>query len=110
MLKTRDEAKIKNYLRKKEGSTASYPYTKTLAVFSVNEVPFAYLESGRSLLELSLRADRELSKLLRTKYEEVSLGHKLDKRIWITIVLSGQLTLEELFALIDHSYQLAALA
>ena len=85
----------------------SLPHTKTLQVYSVAGVPFAYLETGKQLLRLSLRADSELSRVLRERYEEVSPGQKLDPKVWNTIIISGQLDLSEILALIDHSYILA---
>ncbi len=107
MLKPSDITALVEYLGSLDGSTVDYPFTKTLAVYSVSDTPFAYLESGRQIVELSVRLDHQLSKLLRQKYEEVANGRKLDSRQWSTIVLSGQLDLEELKALIYHSYQLS---
>lgn len=107
MLKVSDLTAIKRYLKSLEGVAKKYPHSKTLAVYLVNEVPFAYLESGRKPLELSVRMDAQLGRLLRDKYEEVANARKLDSRYWSTIVLSGQLSREEITALIYHSYQLA---
>ena len=111
MLKTSEITAIKRYLSKLDGAQVDFPHSKTLAVYSVNGVSFAYLETARQLLELSLRIESQLAKLLQEKYEEVTSAHKLDPRYWKTIVLSGQLSREEITALIDHSYfQARALA
>lgn len=107
MLKNSELTSIKRYLKKLEGVNASKPHTKSLTVYSVSDVPFAYLESGKQLLRLSLRSDPGLSALLRGKYEEVLPGQQLDTRKWITIIISGQLSTTEITALIDHSYQIA---
>lgn len=107
MLKVEENQKIIKYLSSLKETEISYPYTKTLAVYSVKKIPFAYLETSRDILRISLRSDRELSKLLREKYEEVLPGQKLNPNIWNTIILSGQLNPEEIQALIDHSYDLA---
>lgn len=106
MIKGDEDVKLENYLKAKQDAKLSYPFTKTLAVFSLGETPFAYLETGKSLPRLSLRSDPLLAKVLRERYQEVSPGHKLDARHWNTIIVSGQLSFEELSALIDHSYQL----
>ncbi len=108
MLSDKDSKRIATYLAAKDNATVAYPYTKTLAVYSLNDTAFAYLETGKQLLRLSLRIDQELSKLLREQYEEVLPAQQLDPRIWNTIIISGQLSFAELTALIDHSYQLAA--
>jgi len=45
--------------------------------------------------------------LLREKYETVLPGQKLNQKKWNTIILSGQLSDDEIFDLIRHSYNLA---
>jgi predicted DNA-binding protein (MmcQ/YjbR family) len=57
-------------------------------------------------LRISLKCDPELSTILREKYTEVMEGYHLNKKHWNTIVLSGQLSWEEVQALIRHSYDL----
>lgn len=107
MLKASELKTIKRYLDQLEDAKVSFPHSKTLAVYLISDVPFAYLETGKQLYRLSVRTDPILGKLLKDKYEEVTDGQKLNPKIWITIVISGQLSLNELTALIDHSYQLA---
>lgn len=107
MLEPRDSQTIKEYLDSLQDIEVSYPHTKTLAVYTVKDVPFAYLETGKQLYRLSVQTDPQLAKLLREKYEEVSSGYKLNPKFWITIVVSGQLSINELIALINHSYQIA---
>lgn len=107
MLKQREERDIGRYLRSLEGSTRKRPYGNSIDVYSVAGSDFAYLERNHQLLRLSLRSDLRLAKLLRERYEEVAPASRLDPRQWNTIVLSGQLSYEEITALIDHSYQLA---
>ena len=107
MLSLKDQQAIRRYLATRQNAQLSYPFGRSMPVYSVSGVPYAYLETGRQLWRLSLRSDIELAKLLRSKYEEVFPGQKLNPRIWNTIVLSGQLALDEVIALIDHSYQLA---
>lgn len=107
MLKPRELSALKKYLSERDGAKLVHPHSKTLNEYTIGGATFAYLETGKQLLRLSLRSDPELARLLREKYEEVSAGHKLDGRKWNTIVISGQLSYNELTALIEHSYQLA---
>ncbi len=107
MLSPSETSAIAGYLSNKTNSVKTYPFEKTLAVYTVKDTAFAYLETGKQTLRLSLRTDPELSKLLLEKYEEVARGHKLDPKRWVTIVISGQLSFDEITALIDHSYNLA---
>ncbi len=107
MLSQKDSSVLAHYLASKKGAKAATPHSETLIVYSLGDTPFAYLETGKQLLRLSLRSDPELSKVLREKYEEVLPGQKLNPKVWNTIVLSGQLKLDEVKALIDHSYHQA---
>ena len=107
MLSSSDLKAVEEYLKNLSGVNLSYPHGKSVAVFSINDIAFAYLEGAKHTTRLSVRSDPRLAQLLKDKYEEVLSGQKLNPKIWITIVLSGQLTYAELTALIDHSYQLA---
>lgn len=109
MLKASELKAIESYLSGMENVSVSYPHSKTIAVYSLQNTPFAYLETSKQLYRLSLRADARLGQLLKDKYEEVLSGQKLNPKLWITIVLSGQLSSQEIIDLINHSYQLAAL-
>jgi predicted DNA-binding protein (MmcQ/YjbR family) len=80
---------------------------KELKVYSVGDVNFAYFEANKVPLRISLRCDPKLSKLLKLKYEEVMPAHQLNPKQWISIVISGQLSTDELEDLIRHSYILA---
>jgi predicted DNA-binding protein (MmcQ/YjbR family) len=69
---------------------------------------FALIRKGKNPVQLSLKSDPELSKVLRGKYDEVMPGHNLNKKYWNTLVLTGQLNWEDVQGLIRHSYTLAA--
>jgi len=49
-----------------------------------------------------------LAETLRAKYDTVMPGYHLNKKHWNTIVLTGQLSRDEIKDLINHSYQLIA--
>ena len=67
---------------------------------------FALIAEGKDPVRLSLKCDPLLAKVLREKYETVLEGYHLHKKHWNTIILTGQLPLEELQGLIRHSYDL----
>ncbi|MDR0956077.1 MAG: MmcQ/YjbR family DNA-binding protein [Candidatus Nomurabacteria bacterium] len=69
---------------------------------------FAALKNGSDPLNLNLRVDPNLGKLLREKYESVQPARKLNRRHWITILLTGQMSDDDLRDLIRHSYHLAS--
>jgi predicted DNA-binding protein (MmcQ/YjbR family) len=83
-----------------------YPFEAGLAVYDVAGTMFALLKEGSKPLRLSLRCDNNLARVLREHYESVLPGDKLDASKWITLVLSGQLNLQEVKDLIQLAYQL----
>lgn len=85
-----------------------YPFGEDVAVYKVNDKMFALIAEGKEPVRISLKCDPELSKVLREKYEEVQAGYHLNKKHWNTIVLSGQLSWQEIQDLIRHSYDLVA--
>lgn len=67
---------------------------------------FALL-SRHPIARLSLRADPALSHRLRQDYESVLPGQNLNRDVWNTILLTGQLDRSQVGDLIRHSYDLA---
>ncbi len=83
-----------------------YPFGKDVAVYKVGDKMFALISEGKVPVNLSLKCDPQLSKLLREKYESVMPGYHLNKKHWNTIILSGQLPWKEIQGLITLSYRL----
>ena len=87
-----------------------YPFGEEVAVYKVpvgsEEKMFALVPEKQTPVRLSLKCDPELAKLLRGEYESVLEGYHLNKRHWNTILLTGQLTDDEINDLIVHSYNL----
>jgi len=94
------------YLLSKPGAKLDYPFDKTTAVYKVGDKMFAIVAEGSSPLRISLKCDPQLAETLRDKYESVLPGYHLNKKHWNTVVLSGQLDNQEVFDLINHSYDL----
>jgi len=67
---------------------------------------FALIAEKTNPLRISLKCDPQLAEVLRNKYETVMPGYHLNKKHWNTIVLTGQLSWEEIKGLIRHSYDL----
>lgn len=100
--------KLHKVLNSKPGATLEYPFGEQPAVYKVDDKMFALIAEHKDPISISLKCDPGLSAVLREKYETVMPGYHLNKRNWNTIVLSGQLSDEEIIDLIDHSYQLVA--
>lgn len=99
---------LEEYILAKPGAKLDYPFGAETAVYKVQDKMFALIAEKSNPIRLSLKCAPELSEVLREKYETVMPGYHLNKKHWNTIILSGQLNDEEVFGLIDHSYQLVA--
>lgn len=85
-----------------------YPFGKDVAVYKVQDKMFALVAENSNPVRVSLKCDPQLAVHLREKYESVMPGYHLNKKHWNTVVLSGQLSWEEVQDLIRHSYNLVA--
>jgi predicted DNA-binding protein (MmcQ/YjbR family) len=101
-----DHKTVEDYILSMPQAKLDYPFGKDVAVYKVNDKMFALIGESSKPLRLSLKCDPQLSTVLREKYESVMPGYHLNKKHWNTIVLSGQLSWEEIQDLIRHSYQL----
>jgi predicted DNA-binding protein (MmcQ/YjbR family) len=103
---------LEEYLLSKPGAWLDYPFGEGVAVYKVGDKEgakmFALIQEGKEPIQISLKCDPQLAIILRQKYESVMPGYHLNKKHWNTVVASGQLSKQELFELIDHSYNLVA--
>lgn len=99
---------VEDYILSMPSSRLDYPFGEGVAVYKVNDKMFALISEGKDPVQLSLKCDPELAKVLREKYDEVQAGYHLNKKHWNTLVLAGQMEWEEVQGLIRHSYQLVA--
>jgi predicted DNA-binding protein (MmcQ/YjbR family) len=83
-----------------------YPFGEGVAVYKVNDKMFALVQEGSEPVRISLKSDPQLAETLRERYETVMPGYHLNKKHWNTIVLTGQLSWDEIKDLINHSYNL----
>lgn len=103
---------IEEYLLSMPNARLDYPFGKEAAVYKVGSLDsgkmFALIAEGSKPVRISLKCDPKLSEVLREKYESVMPGYHLNKKHWITVVLSGQLSWDDVKGLIVHSYNLVA--
>lgn len=85
-----------------------YPFGEKTAVYKTGEKMFAIIAEESDPLRLSLKCDPQLAETLRERYETVMPGYHLNKKHWNTILLTGQLSDQEVKDLIRHSYHLVA--
>ncbi len=97
---------LEEWILAKPGARLDYPFGANIAVYKVFDKMFALITEDKRPLRISLKCDPQLAEHLRQKYETVLPGYHLNKRHWNTIVLTGQLSDQEVRDLIDHSYNL----
>lgn len=101
---------VEEYVLSLPNSRLDYPFGKEVAVYKVTtgdeDKMYALIPEGKNPVQISLKCDPQLAKLLREKYETVLEGYHLNKKHWNTILLTGQLTDDEVTGLILHSYNL----
>lgn len=100
--------KVEQYLLSMPNAKLDYPFGEDTAVYKVNDKMFALVKEDSDPVQLSLKCDPLLAETLREKYETVLAGYHLNKKHWNTILLTGQLSWDEIQDLIRHSYQLVA--
>jgi predicted DNA-binding protein (MmcQ/YjbR family) len=105
---------MEEYLLSMPGAWLDYPFGEGTSVYKVghkdipgeNEKMFALISDGSKPLRVSLKTDPILNKTLQERYESVLPGYHLNKKHWMTVICSGQLTDEEIKDLARLSYNL----
>src|SRR5581483_940142 len=103
-----DHNTVEAYLLSMPGTKLDYPFGEDVAVYKVKDKMFALVTEKKEPVQISLKCDPVLADTLRERYESVMPGYHLNKKHWNTIVLTGQLSWEEVKDLIKHSYDLVA--
>lgn len=102
---------LEKYCLSKKGATQEYPFGPDPAVMKVGGKMFALLpvpgNSGESsTISISLKCDPVIAENLREQHACVTAGYHLNKKHWNTVVVDGSLPMDDLRAMIDHSYDL----
>lgn len=101
-----DHKDLEEYILSMPNAWLDYPFGKEAAVYKTGDKMFALIAEGSNPLRLSLKCDPQLAETLRERYETVMPGYHLNKKHWNTILLTGQLSEQEIKDLIRHSYEL----
>ena len=101
---------IREYCLAKKGTSEDFPFDEDTLVFKVLGKMFALapLENWeRGEVSLNLKCDPEYAIELREQYESIEPGFHMSKIHWNSLYLyKGEISLEFLFELIDHSYDM----
>ncbi len=85
-----------------------YPFDETTAVVkhSGNNKMFAIIDFMDEKLIIILKCDPVQADFFRSIYKSVTPGYHMNKRHWNTVYVEGDVSEEELFYMINHSYDL----
>jgi predicted DNA-binding protein (MmcQ/YjbR family) len=101
---------VEEYLLSMPNAKLDYPFGENTAVYKVKDKMFALVRENKTPVQVSLKCDPMLAETLRQKYDTVMPGYHLNKRHWNTLVLTGQLSWDEVQDLIRHSYDLVTMS
>lgn len=105
---------LEEYLLSFPNVWLDYPFGEDTSVYKIGHKEtgegkmFALIDDKSKPLRVSLKCDPNLAEILREKYETVVAGYHLNKKHWNTIILTGQLTNDEVKDLVVLSYNLVA--
>ena len=101
-----EKAKLEEYLSKLKGSDGSFPFGPEALVFKVMGKMFALVYQGEEIPRVTLKCAPADGEILVNQFESVIPGYYMNKKHWITVSLTGELSDEMLADLVDESYEL----
>jgi len=98
---------LRSYCLKKKGATESFPFGEETLVFKVGDKIFLLTGLDSHPTSFNVKCDPEEAIDLREKYpNSIFPGYHMSKKHWNTVVLNGEITLDQAKEMIDHSYEL----
>lgn len=96
---------LREYCLSRPEVTEDFPFDELTLVFKVCGKMFVLTTIDEHPLSINLKCEPELAIELREKYECVTPGYHMNKRLWNTIILNGEMKESEVKAWINHSYE-----
>jgi len=94
-----------NYCLELPGITEEFPFDEKTLVFKVKGKIYS-LTDVDTFESINLKYDPYRAIIFRDMYEEIIPGYHMNKKHWNTVKMTGSLSNELIFELIDHSYEL----
>ena len=98
--------RIYTYCLAKKAVTEGFPFGEGVLVFKVAGKMFALVALEEIPLRVNLKCDPEKAIELREQYASVIPGYHMNKQLWNTVILEGEVPDREFFEWIDDSYNL----
>lgn len=97
---------LEEYLASFKGSESSYPFGPEALVYKVMKKMFALVSQGEDVTRVTLKCHPEDGAMLVGQFDSVVPGYYMNKKHWVTISLTGELSKEMLCELASNSYDL----
>lgn len=81
------------------------PFAEGVPVYKVAGKIFAIYQPHAAPPNVTLKCDPERARQLREQYRSVVPGYHVNKRLWNTIMLDGDVPDDDLLDLVHHSYE-----
>lgn len=101
-----DLQSIKEYCLNKKGVTECFPFDDETLVFKVGSKMFALTNINKEALYVNLKCDPIMAEDLRRDYDAIKPGYHMNKRHWNSVYLDNTIPDENIYLLIDISYDL----
>lgn len=100
-----NRSELRAYCLTKTAAVEEFPFGEEVAVYKVLGKIFALLPVESNPPRISLKCDPVLAEMLRDTYPTVTPGYHLNKRLWNTVEVDGSIPTDEIYEMIDHSYE-----
>lgn len=101
-----DGKTVSSYCLSKKGAVEDFPFGPEVLTIKAGSKMFALISDRGGKLNVSLKCDPFLAQDLRERYKSITPGYHLNKKHWNTLVIDGSIPDEEIYWMIDHSYEL----
>jgi len=98
---------LRSFCLTKKGATEGFPFGEDTLVFKVGDKIFLLTGLDNHPVSFNVKCDPEEAISLREKYPNSILpGYHMNKKHWNTVVLNGEIALDQIKEMINHSYDL----
>ncbi len=97
---------FRDYCLSKNHVTESFPFDEETLVFKVAGKMFALAGLEHHPATISLKCDPEKALELREEHDEIMPGYHMNKMLWNSVIIDGNLSHKLIMELIDDSYNL----
>ena len=98
---------IRDYCLNKPDTEETLPFGPDTLVYKVNGKIFLLTGFDNDPVQFNVKCNPDKAVELREEFSDCVLpGYHMNKKHWNTILVNGTLSNKQLYAMIDHSYEL----